>query len=298
MCNILLIDRKMRTMANSVDMVRLRDFSTAFSRSVLTDILLFDDFSHLNWLHSQYRLKSKTYIGMVRGVYGIMARNYRCEYVYKNELINLLLELYGTKRTVYFSEFRIGRSIADIVMFNGESKVFEIKTEYDSPKRLNKQMEDYKMFFDKCYIVIPEYNLDKYCQSVDENVGIIILCDDGKGIELREYKAAKRNISFDSQLMLSCLREKEYENIAEKLGCVIHSVPGYERYKYCDNVFAKALTVELKSLFLEEIKKRNNNTRFLRSYPPSLRQMLLSLNLPDKKANILIEKLKRTIINS
>lgn len=57
----------MRTIANSVDMVRLRDFSTAFSRSVLTDILLFDDFSHLNWLHSQYHLKSKTYIGMVRG---------------------------------------------------------------------------------------------------------------------------------------------------------------------------------------------------------------------------------------
>lgn len=31
-------------------------------------------------------------------------------------------------------------------MFNGESKAFEIKTEYDTPRRLDKQMDDYKRF--------------------------------------------------------------------------------------------------------------------------------------------------------
>ena len=287
----------MRAMANSIDMIRLRDFSTAFSRSVLTDILLFDDFSYLNWLHSQYRLKSKTYVGLIRGLYGIISKNYRCEYVYKNELINLFLRNYGTKRTVYFSEFRVGMSIADIVMFNGVSKVFEIKTEYDSTRRLKKQMEDYKMFFDNCYIVIPEHLLDEYLQSVDENVGIILLCDNGK-IEFCKYRTAKRNNNFNSKLMLSCLRRQEYENIVEKLGYEIHSIPGYDRYKYCDKVFAQTSIVELKSLFLEEIKKRNNNTRFLRTYPTSLRQMLLSLNLPERKVDILLNKLKRTIINS
>ena len=106
-----------------------------------------------------------------------------------------------------------------------------------------------------------------------------------------------RNDVFDSQLMLSCLRRQEYESMAEKLGYAIYSIPGYERYKYCNKVFAKVPLVELKSLFLEEIKKRKNNTSFLKTYPTYLRQMLLSLNLPEKKTNILIDKLKRTIIN-
>lgn len=287
----------MKVTSNTNDMVRLRDLSTAFSRSVLTDVLMFDDYSHLNWLHSKYRLRSKTYVGLIKSLYGIISRNYRCEYVYKNELINILLSHYGTKRTVYFSEFRVGKSIADIVMFNGESKVFEIKTEYDSLKRLNKQMEDYKCFFDKCYIVIPDDKLDEYVQFVDKKTGIIVLSNEENKIKLREYRTAERNDVFDSQLMLSCLRGQEYECMAEKLGYAIYSVPGYERYKYCNKVFAKVPSVELKSLFLEEIKKRTNNTCFLKTYPTYLRQMLLSLNLPEKKTNILLDKLKRTIIN-
>lgn len=129
----------MRTVAHNKHMVRLRDFSTAFSRSAFTDVLLFDDFSRFDWLRAQYRLRSKTYAGLIRGAYAAISKDYRCEYVYKNELVNLLLRRYGTRSTVYFSEFRVGSSIADMVMFNGESKVFEIKTEYDSPRRLDRQ---------------------------------------------------------------------------------------------------------------------------------------------------------------
>ena len=54
----------------------------------------------------------------------------------------------------------------------------------------------------------------------------------------------------------------------------------------------------LKFLFLQEIRKRKNNTRYLRRYPVSLRQMMLSLNLPEKKANILLEKLNTTVIKA
>ena len=46
----------MRTVAHNKRMIRLRDFSTAFSRSAFTDVLLFDDFSRFDWLRAQYRL--------------------------------------------------------------------------------------------------------------------------------------------------------------------------------------------------------------------------------------------------
>lgn len=58
----------MKVTSNTNDMVRLRDLSTAFSRSVLTDVLMFDDYSHLNWLHSKYRLRSKTYVGLIKSL--------------------------------------------------------------------------------------------------------------------------------------------------------------------------------------------------------------------------------------
>ena len=63
-------------------------------------------------------------------------------------------------------------------MFNGESKAFEIKTEYDTPRRLDKQMEDYKRFFDKCYLVVPEDRLEEYYNIVEPTTGIITMSRD------------------------------------------------------------------------------------------------------------------------
>ena len=77
------------------------------------------------------------YSDLLKKSYSVISKYYRCEYVYKNELIKLLLKKYGTRNSVYFNEFRVGNSIADMVMFNGESKAFEIKTEYDTPRRLS-----------------------------------------------------------------------------------------------------------------------------------------------------------------
>lgn len=129
------------------ELIRLRDFSSAFSRSAFVDILNYSDYSHFNWLASKYdTLKCATYFELLKKSYSLISKHYRCEYVYKNELIKHLLHEYGTRNSVYFSEFRVGNSIADMVMFNGESKVFEIKTEYDTPRRLDKQIEDYKRF--------------------------------------------------------------------------------------------------------------------------------------------------------
>ena len=274
---------------------RLRDCANAFSRSAFTDVLSYDDYSFFNWLYSLYNFKCDTYLGLVKRVYSIIANSYRCEYVYKNELLARLLKKYGVRNTAYYSEFRVGDSIADMAMFNGESKAFEIKTEYDSPRRLDKQLANYRLFFDKCYLVIPESKLQEYLPEVDESTGIIVLGDSSGKITLNEVKDALPASDFDPATLLSCLRIPEYEHILSRLGFDVTPVPGYERYKFSSEVFANAPRTELKSLFLEEIKKRNNNTGFLKSYPMALRQMLLSLNLSESRSRLLIDKLNITI---
>ena len=278
------------------ELIRLRDLSSAFSRSAFIDILNYNDYSHFNWLASKYDiLKCTTYSELLKKSYSLISKYYRCEYVYKNELIKLLLKKYGTKNSVYFSEFRVGNSIADMVMFNGESKAFEIKTEYDTPRRLDKQMDDYKCFFDKCYIIVPENRLDEYYDIVESTTGIITMNWDNGHIILKEVRHALRNEHFEPQTLMSCLRTEEYKSIVLSLGKSLEGVAGYDMYTYCCQVISKANPDKLRVLFLREVKKRKNNTALLRKYPMSIRQMMLSLNLPENKANKLLEQLNINI---
>ena len=279
------------------ELMRLRDLSSVFSRSAFVDVLNYSDYSHFNWLVSKYddTINCATYFELLKKSYSLISKYYRCEYVYKNELIKLLLDKYGTRNSVYFSEFRVGNSIADMVMFNGESKAFEIKTEYDTPRRLDKQMEDYKRFFDKCYIVISENKLDDYYNIVESTTGIITMSRDNGHIILKEVKTAYQNDRFDSEALMSCLRTNEYKNIVISLGISLDGVAGYDMYKFCCNVISCANSDKVRELFLREVKKRKNNTSLLRTYPMSLRQMMLSLNLPEDKASKLLKQLKTNI---
>ena len=286
----------MSAISANKELIRLRDFSSAFSRSAFIDILNYNDYSHFNWLLSKYNLlKCVTYSDLLRKLYSFISKHYRCEYVYKNELIKLLLTKYGTRNSVYFSEFRVGHSIADMVMFNGESKAFEIKTEYDTPRRLDKQMDDYKRFFDRCYIIIPEDKVDEYCEIIESTTGIIVMNRNNGRVCLKEIRNAEQNTSFESEVLMSCLRTEEYKNIVLSLGESIEGVAGYDMYTYCYQVFSKADPNKLRELFLREVKKRKNNTALLRKYPMSIRQMMLSLNLPEDKANKLLEQLNINI---
>ena len=61
------------------------------------------------------------------------------------------------------------------------------------------------------------------------------------------------------------------------------------------NTHRRTVSEQMRELFLREIKKRKNNTALLRKYPMSIRQMMLSLNLPQDKANKLLEQLNINI---
>ena len=72
------------------ELIRLRDFSSAFSRSAFVDVLNYNDYSHFDWLLSNYdTLKSSTYIGLLRKSYSIISKRYRCD-IAEPELVILL----------------------------------------------------------------------------------------------------------------------------------------------------------------------------------------------------------------
>lgn len=286
----------MASMSN-IGNVRLRSYSSAFSRHTFMDILRFDDFEHLDWLfHSEQRSTgSITYLDYLQRIYRGLAKGYRCEYVYKNEIIHHLIQQYQTKSSVIFNEFRVGPSVADLAFFNGESRAFEIKTEFDSDKRLCKQMRDYCRLFDKCYLVIPAEEYDHYAVLVDAGVGIILLSYRSGRIYLETVREAQLNPTVDVDLLMSCCRTREYESFIKQYFGSLPEAPVRELYSACCNLMRTLPSVELKSFFLSSVKQRRSDMRELRSVPRCLRQMCLSLNLGEKESAALIEKLNCVI---
>ena len=127
---------------------QLRDFSTLFLRSEVNRWMN-GDFNSIDIKLKRYDLvelnKGKSYLNFLRNTYQVLEKNYPNEYILKNEFLNKWLrnEL-GDNNSVIFNEFRIGKAIADLAMFNGISKVFEIKTILDKEYRLSNQLEEYK----------------------------------------------------------------------------------------------------------------------------------------------------------
>jgi len=281
------------------EMVRLRDYSSAFSRTVFTDIIKYQDYSHLNWLYNQYKTNNQfdSYARYLNKIYSTISKEYRCEYVYKNELLGHLIRQYGTKETSAYNEFCVGNSIVDIALFNGESKAFEIKTEYDTPKRLGKQIEDYKKIFDRCYIVIPIEKENVYSRlPVDESTGIIALKRENGRIYLMPVREAKYNANIDVEIMMSCLRTKEYESIVSSYLGSLPKIPACYMYKECLSIMKQIPQQDLKKHFISTLKKRQLNTQTINKVPSFLRQICLSLNLSMKGAETLLDRLEKPII--
>ncbi len=280
-------------------MEQLRSYSSVFSRRAFSDIIEYDDFSKLDILFDRYDSNNKrieTYYEYIKYIYKILVKNYRCEYVYKNEIINeLLIKKYGTQSTIAINEFRVQGSIVDIALFNGESKAFEIKTEYDSKRRLDKQLDDYSHFFQKCYIVIPEEQLCLYENDIPSNVGIIVLYLNRGRVNLREVKKAEFNDKINSGVLMRSIKTAEYKNIIKEYYGYLPNVSCFDMFAECEILMAKIPQQELRRLILQEIKKRNSSTGFIKTSPSEIRQICLSLNLNIKQLSELKDKLNSSI---
>ena len=271
-------------------MDRMRSYSSAFSRSLFTDIIKYGDCSRLDAIHDRYdgkRKKEKTYFSYLKYLYRQISINYRCEYVYKNELIELLIKKYAHSNTVIFNEFRMQKSIVDLAMFNGNSRAFEIKTEYDTTRRLIGQLVDYTRVFQLCYVVIPANMLETYEKDIPPYIGIVLMRESGGVLELDEARPAVENKNIDAGMMMKCLRTKEYENmVIEEFG-KLPDVPYYEMYEACEEKLYDMPPDKLHQYFLKEIEKRKNNMCLLKKAPRELRQMYLQLGLSKGQIDIL-----------
>lgn len=251
------------------------------------------DFKDLNAKIDRYDQKwrsknNATYLEYVKHAYKVLSIHYKNEYVYKNTILNnLLIKELGTDNSIVFNEFRVGGSIADLAMFNGCSRVFEIKSELDTPNRLKTQLTDYHKVFNEVYLVVPITKLKDF-ENIDSKVGIISVENDNKISLVRD---AQYKEHIDPFTLMTVLRTNEYKSIAKAYLAELPKMSSFTQFDICSRVLNEMPGDILNDLFINQMKKRKGNEALSVSQFKELNQLFLALNLSKKDKFNFIDKL-------
>lgn len=285
----------------NIDKDRARFYSSLLSRAFFerllkegSDTKLLDRIKRVDSSGKHVNMNISNYL---RVAYNYLAKNYRNEYVYKNALIRELIHTYSSRSSVIFSEFKVGRSYADLVMFNGESRVYEIKTELDTSTRLASQLTDYRGIFQKIYIVTHSDLADKYA-AVDENLGIIALSYHAGSIQLRTIREPIKNNHADACTIMRTLHTNEYKKLVMRLHGTLPSVGNFQMYDACLSILHMKEDCLLQEEANKIIKERRSVTRYLKRYERGtshLMQICLSLHIQPNEYEHLRTILKQVI---
>lgn len=242
-------------------------------------------------------LKGVSYQVLFGYIYSIIEKEYRNEYVYKNQLLNkLFLKTYIPGKLIALNEFNIANSVADFLLLNGSACLYEIKTEYDGFEKLDKQIADYQKFADVIYIVTsPKYSnklIDKYSST---SIGVIEL----KNKTLETIKEGKKNKNhLDHETIFKTLHKKEYLDIVKLFCGEIPKVPNTKIFKESLSIIKKIDIDVFQKVAINILKQRKLNCpEILKSneVPVELKYICFALNLSHKDYIALFEFLNKNI---
>jgi len=284
----------------SISINQLRDYSSLFSRNSVTSWMK-NDFQSINIKIQRYDKKwldsnRATYMDYIKYVYKVLESKYQNEYILKNTFLNKwLIKEVGHENSQVFSEFRVGNAIVDLAMFNGTSKAFEIKTEMDSPKRLNFQLENYRKAFNEIYLILPYSKVEQY-KDYDKEIGIITFYPDS----VEKFQIHRKSIAneiVDKDTIMKILHTHEYKSMVLEHYEFLPSMTSFNQFNVCRELLFDIPVSELNSYFIKFMKARQQVNALSKRNYRELNQMSLAMKFsPDERKN-LIARLKSPIHN-
>jgi len=230
-------------------------------------------------------------------VYNLLFKNYRNEYIYKNVIANkILLNKHSLNTSQMLTEFRVGRSKADVVLLNGTSTVYEIKSQYDSFARLEKQIQAYFEIFDYINVITSPSQSKKLDSILPDKAGILVLTNRNTISTIREPKSNKKNINLT--ILFDSLRKTEYMRIIKEYYGTTPDVANTQIYRECKKMFCKIPPVYAHDLTIKILKGRNNSKRlknFIDKAPSSVSAYAMSIGNEKTKMQKLLNLFDYTI---
>jgi hypothetical protein len=236
----------------------------------------------------------------LEAAYSYLNAGYRAEYIYKNTIARkILLGRHSIATTRMFTEFRVEQSKADVVLVNGTTTAYEIKTELDSLERLNVQLAAYCRVFDRVFVVTCESLASRAAEMAPQRVGILILTSRGS---LRTERDAASNLGLLSLgSMFDTMRKTEYTRLIEDAFGSVPDVPNSLMHRECRNRFKSLGTSEAHRRFIHVLKERDRKyvqPELVRESPSSLAAMCLTTAMTEPQARTFIRTLHVPVLVS
>lgn len=226
-------------------------------------------------------------------VYDYLKVNYRCEYVYKNEIARqILLKNHPDKSATLLREVASDKAIADIVIVNGNTVAYEIKTELDNFDRLNNQLESYSKLYDQVFVVTHAGAVQAMEQHLLPFVGVIVL--DEQTQLAQERPAETISHLFDPLKAVVTLRQAELVAAwEEKLG-KLPKMGTASIFGFCRQWYEQLDSEEARLIFYRALKSRypaQYQHELLLDSIESIKMLLLGRDLPKRLCNTVRERL-------
>ncbi len=279
-----------------------RSLSLIFSNNVLRELALKQSSRYFSEIVLQSGFLKlcpniRTYFDFFESLFDYLGKNYRNEYVYKNTIINkILLGKYSLNTSSVLEELRVGNAKADLVILNGTSNVYEVKTKLDNLDRLDSQLREYLKFFDKIYVVIDETHLAKIQKIIPCSIGIMVLTKRLTISLIRESEDNKHNV--DPMIVFDTLRKNEYCSIIKNECGSIPKVPNTQLFIKAKENFMRIQKEKIHDHMVNELKNRSRKVwdlEFVRNVPKSLKMFSLSNRLSKMEVHSFREVLNSPI---
>jgi hypothetical protein len=222
---------------------------------------------------------------------------YRNEYVYKSEIANrVVFGRHSPRTTGVEIELPVGRSIVDVATFNGTSTAYEIKTEFDTPRRMMTQTRDYLKAFDRVFVVAHPSSALQFALQVDEHVGVLALDSRGSLSMVKPAISNRCNVSVST--VFRCLRREEYVSIAEHITGKRMDHPNGLISKRCEECFSTLSPAVAHEFFLEAMRRRKTDAStvsFVSQLPPSLRTLGYATPLSARRRSVALHSMNQKI---
>lgn len=222
---------------------------------------------------------------------------FRNEYVYKSALVHkVLLGSHSLKTTAMLSEFRVDNSKADVVMLNGTSTVYEIKSERDTLKRLQHQIDAYRKVFARVNVIAGANHVDAVRDLVDDDVGVLLLTDRYQISTIRKAKDAPERTETDA--IFNAIQLSEAKQILQNRSIEIPELPNTKMYKVLQEKFSVLKPEEAHEEMVQILKKTRSSAPledFIAEIPYSLRAGVLSAKVRKCDRGRLLRALNKPI---
>lgn len=208
----------------------------------------------------------------------------RDDYVYRTALIQkIVLGKHNLRTATILNELRAGSSKADVVILNGTSTAYEIKSERDSFQRLPSQLADYRSVFASVNVVTSPSQANQVLRLVPDDVGVIILSSRFHLQVVRE--ATDLPERTNSLAILSTLRVDEALQVLQELKLSFPDVPNTRRWSELRAVFGELDPAEVHAKAIKVLRSSRSCAElqpFVNELPKALSAAILSANLSSR----------------